>query len=119
MNPTPKRRFRKKTVRERLLKSIVINSTTGCWEWKLYRNAKGYGSFAIDGHPQKAHRVSYEEFKGPIPDGLFVCHDCDNPCCINPDHLTAETPDFNVRDMLSKSRGSAQRRRAAEWSAYF
>ena len=82
-----------------------INEITGCWEWKRATNNIGYGMFRIkQGLMRTAHRVSYELFNGPIPNGMVVCHTCDNPKCVNPDHLWAGTMLDNIRDMDSKGR---------------
>ena len=73
---------------------------------------RGYGRMSHDGkRSQYAHRVSYAAFVGPIPDGLFVCHHCDNPPCVNPAHLFLGAQKDNVDDMLAKGRGLANRRR--------
>lgn len=82
-----------------------VNEITGCWEWKRATNNIGYGMFRIkQGLMRTAHRVSYELFKGPIPKGMVVCHTCDNPKCVNPDHLWAGTMLDNIRDMDQKGR---------------
>ena len=78
-----------------------------CWEWRASKVTSGYGQIkgqAPFGKRLKAHRVSYEIHKGPIPDGMFVMHTCDNPGCVNPDHLRAGTHSDNMRDMASKKR---------------
>lgn len=77
---------------------------TGCWEWAGYRTAAGYGQLTENGVQKYAHRTAWEKIKGPIPDGLFIIHVCDNPPCINPNHLRAATPQENSKDMVSKSR---------------
>lgn len=73
-----------------------------CWEW-IAAQKDGYGRFGSSGY---AHRYSYELHKGKIPQGLFVCHHCDNPSCVNPDHLFLGTNEDNVRDMFQKNRNS-------------
>lgn len=82
----------------------------GCWLWIGSRNHLGYGqlSYKRSGSREpvrvRAHRLSYELFRGPIPDGMFVCHRCDTPACVNPAHLFLGTNMDNVRDMLAKGR---------------
>jgi hypothetical protein len=75
---------------------------TGCWEWLLYRDR--YGVVRYNGKLQKAHRVIYEILNGKIPDGMCVLHKCDNPGCVNPDHLFLGTQADNVGDMWKKDR---------------
>lgn len=71
---------------------------SGCWEWGGPCEYAGYGAFKVQGKTHKAHRTSFQHFKGPIPDGLVVRHKCDNPPCINPDHLELGTTADNMRD---------------------
>ena len=95
-----------------------VRKGDGCWEWAGCRS-KGYGKIALgleSGLPKgkrvvKAHRVSWLIHFGPIPDGLFVCHRCDNPPCVRPDHLYLGTCADNSRDMIRKGRGAVQRPR--------
>lgn len=76
-----------------------------CWPWLASRMPKGYGKLGIASTtPKLAHRVSWELHYGPIPEGLFVCHRCDNPPCVNPAHLFLGTCTDNLRDMVAKGR---------------
>lgn len=77
-----------------------------CWEWDGCRNGKGYGQFCNT----RAHRFSYMVYVGKIPDGLFVCHHCDNPPCVNPAHLYAGTAKDNVRDCIARGRFAGNQR---------
>jgi lambda repressor-like predicted transcriptional regulator len=84
----------------------IDKSPTGCWLWTGTRDSQGYGRFKIDGKYWGAHRLAFTELKGPIPDGLFVCHHCDVPACINPEHLYAGTHDDNMRDVSRRERNA-------------
>lgn len=85
-----------------------VSKKSDCWEWTGSTTRGGYGHFRLflDGQWKmyKAHRYAYEHYKGAIPQGLLVCHTCDNTKCVNPDHLWLGTAKDNVRDMLNKGR---------------
>lgn len=84
--------------------SFVIDKETGCWNWTRCKNGDGYAVLSINGRQYRASRVAYTIFKGQIPAYLLVCHTCDRPICVNPDHLFLGTPLDNVRDMVRKGR---------------
>jgi len=77
---------------------------TGCWEVRGSRHKSGYGKIEVSGKSTSTHRVAYELWVGPIPDGLIIRHRCDNPPCINPEHLEVGTHADNVKDMLERGR---------------
>jgi len=82
-----------------------VDKSKECWEWTGFRNKQGYGRFGIAGSQcVNAHRVSWTIANGPIPDGQFVCHKCDNPSCVNPEHLFVGSRQDNIDDMMIKKR---------------
>lgn len=94
--PKDKKRFWSKV-------EIVINDDR-CWGWKAGHDSDGYGRFWCDNETRQAHRVAWELFNGKSLDGLLILHSCDNPNCVNPEHLLLGTSLDNSRDMVAKDR---------------
>jgi hypothetical protein len=91
------------SIEQKLLRYAV--SENGCWNWVATKDRDGYGLLTHHrGKQIRAHRASYEFHVAKIPVGLLVCHSCDNPSCINPNHLFVGTSKENTRDMLDKNR---------------
>lgn len=84
-----------------------VGKTDDCWYWIAAKSPKGYGNLWNGNRVEHAHRVAYKLFIGPIPDGLFVCHTCDEPSCVNPAHLFLGTNEDNQRDASRKGRTAA------------
>lgn len=82
--------------------------SSGCWLWTACVNAGGYGRFGVPGEywTDQAHRFAYRQLVGE-PGGLFVCHRCDTPRCVNPAHLFLGDNQTNVTDMVAKGRHRA------------
>jgi len=92
---------------ERFAGKYSIDPVTGCWNWQRMLR-KGYGYLKSGKTKVSAHRVSWELRHGPIPNGLWVLHRCDNPKCVNPEHLFLGTALANVQDMMQKGRAKLQ-----------
>jgi hypothetical protein len=93
------------TIEERFFRHI--EKTDGCWLWTGRLVGKGYGSLGMGGKGAKhklSHRLSYEIHHGEIPDGMVVMHKCDNPRCVNPNHLEVGTQSQNIKDAFARGR---------------
>jgi len=89
---------------ERFMQKVNKLSDDKCWEWLAAKNSRGYGKFSYDGQMRIAPRVSWILLNGPIPAGMSICHKCDNPGCVNPNHLFLGTQYENVQDCIDKGR---------------
>lgn len=97
-----------KTAIYRFNNSYIKDSETECWVWQgksRSGSSRMYGRIKVDGKNVAAHRFSWEMHNGTkIPEGCIVMHSCDNPSCVNPEHLSIGTHQDNMNDMISKDR---------------
>jgi hypothetical protein len=101
---------------EERLAARLVRTDSGCLEW-TGATLKGYGQIGDGQRVLYAHRVAYELAKGSVPDGLLVCHHCDNPPCCEPTHLFVGTVQDNTDDMIAKGRAAWQRNAAQAGAA--
>lgn len=93
-------------LRDRVQRWTVQRDDESCWDWVGFTHPQGYGHLTIAGMLFKAHRAAYEAYNGPIPHEMHVLHRCDNPGCVNPDHLFLGTHTDNMQDKASKNRSA-------------
>lgn len=93
------------SLEDRFWRNVSKSESTECWDWLACTDKDGYGTMRVGGRKVgKAHRISHELNKGPIPKALFVLHRCDNPKCVNPAHLFLGTNKDNSDDKVKKGR---------------
>lgn len=101
-----------RTITERLeYYSDRTGGADGCWPW-TGAISSGYGSLKIDGVTHRAHKVAWEQRNGPVPAGLLLRHRCDNPPCINPNHMQLGTDADNAADKVARQRSARGERNA-------
>lgn len=93
----------KEELKDHLYNHVKLIPNSFCWEWTKSNDGR-YGLFHKGKPNQKAHRVSWELHNESIPKGMCICHTCDNPLCVNPDHLFIGTMKDNMQDMVAKER---------------
>lgn len=94
-----------------------VEKSENCWVWKGWKHRDRYGLVRINKRMYMAHRIAYQMSVGPIPEGMLVCHRCDNPPCVRPDHLFLGTDYDNQQDAIRKGRIRNYARGERQWRA--
>ena len=94
----------KRSVTDRFQRKYTVDEKTGCWLWNGGKDPDGYGRVMYLGKRYVAHRLYYQMHTGVDPKGMCVCHKCDTPSCVNPDHLFLGTTKENTEDKVRKGR---------------
>lgn len=97
----------RETLEQAFWRRVAVSD--GCWLWTGNLDKDGYGVFILSRRQRRAHVVSLELSGRPVPRGMYGCHRCDNPSCVNPAHLYVGTPKQNVADAVSRGRLNLQR----------
>ena len=109
----PPRGYIFKPLAKRFWSKVDKTSQQPCWIWTALRTrsypSHPYGRLRISRKWAAAHRISWEIHYGKIPEGMLVCHSCDNTLCVNPNHLFLGTSKDNTQDMMNKGRGAGQK----------
>ena len=95
---------RSNDVIQRFWVKAVVGTPDACWPWIASKDDDGYGNFKFKGKWERASRVAWMIVYGPIPPRKLVCHSCDNPCCVNPQHLWLGAHSENTSDSVAKGR---------------
>jgi hypothetical protein len=106
-------RQRFKTVAERFWEKVDVEGVSECWNWKASTTRGGYGQFWLGGTQVKAHRVAWELTNGPIPEGMYCLHQCDNPRCCNPNHIRLGSLAENMQECVERDRIAKGERQAS------
>ena len=90
-----------------------VQQPSACWEWTAVKNRDGYGRLRVNGTMVLAHRLAYAHFIGEIPAGMVILHRCNNPGCVNPDHLRVGTQGENIAHCIASGRRAKGERNGA------
>ncbi len=104
LSPITVKAIRAKDDGLRFWSKVIIGAADECWEWTASRTPQGYGRFSFEGGGKYAHRAAWILLHGSIPDGMCICHHCDNPACVNLEHLYLGDAKSNRQDCVRRDR---------------